>query len=75
MAAAEPVIGPLISLDELSRRTGISAEELRRMRDEEGLPCYRLGRRWWRVIPQEFREWLDARRGAQGARAGSAGRR
>lgn len=64
--APEPVIGPLISLPELSRRTGIDAKELRRLRDEEGLPCYRVGRRWWRVIPEEFRAWLEARRAGAG---------
>jgi hypothetical protein len=74
MASAEPTIGPLISLDELSRRTGISPPELRRLRDEEGMPCYRLGRRWWRVIPAEFRAWLNERAAAaKTSQSGSGG--
>lgn len=52
---------PVVSLRDLARRTGLSEREVRRLHREAGLPCYRIGRRWWRVITQEFEGWWSER--------------
>lgn len=63
MEHGEVANGPLIvSLRELSRRTGFSEPYLRKLRDEEGMPVYRLGRRRQTVILAEFWEWVREHR-------------
>lgn len=49
----------LVSLRELSRRTGLSMHELRRLRDEDRMPVYRFPhRRRQLVCLAEFRAWV-----------------
>jgi hypothetical protein len=55
-------LGELISLRELSKRLKLSPNEVRRLRDEEGLPVYPIGRRVQRVLVPEVLEWLASRR-------------
>lgn len=62
MTCDAPTLGELISLRELSRRTSLSQKEVARLRDEEGLPFYVLGRRWQRVLVPEVMAWLADRR-------------
>lgn len=52
----------LVSLRELSRRTGLSEPHLRKLRDESGMPVYRIGRRTQSVIWSEFVEWVRSHR-------------
>lgn len=51
----------LVSLRELARRTGMNIDTVRKWRDRDGLPCYRLSRRRQAVIWGEYVEWLRAR--------------
>jgi hypothetical protein len=50
---------PLVSLRELARQTGLSIEEITRMRDECGLPVYRVMRKKQLVRLDEFWEWFN----------------
>lgn len=52
----------LVSLRELSRRTGLSEPTLRRLRDEGGMPVYQLGKRRQAVILDEFWVWFRKHR-------------
>lgn len=52
----------LVSLRELSRRTGLSEPHLRKLRDEAGMPVYRIGLRTQSVIWSEFVAWVRSHR-------------
>lgn len=52
----------IVSLRELSRRTGLSEPHLRMLRDEAGMPVYQIGRRRQSVIIDEFWAWFRAHR-------------
>ena len=52
----------LVSLRELSRRTGISMPTLRGYRDREGLPVYRFDKRRQIVILSEWWAWVRRHR-------------
>lgn len=52
----------MISLRELSRRTGIGLKTLRKLRDNQGLPVYRIGKRRQTVIASEWWEWVRSHR-------------
>ena len=52
----------LVSLRELSRRTGIDLKTLRGLRDSDGMPVYRIDKRRQLVILGEFWDWFRAHR-------------
>lgn len=49
----------LLSLRELARRTGHHEQTVRRWRDRDGMPVYRIGERQ-AVIWSEFIAWLKS---------------
>jgi len=52
----------LVSLRELSRRTGIDLKTLRGLRDHSGMPVYRITKRRQLVILGEWWGWFRAHR-------------
>lgn len=50
----------LVSLRELSRRTGVHVHTVQRWRDRDGLPVYALGPQRQAVVWGEFVDWLKA---------------
>lgn len=56
------VTNELVSLRELAQRTGISQPTLRKLRDEQGMPVYKLTKRRQVVVMHEFWDWFRAHR-------------
>ena len=52
----------LVSLRELSRRTGLDHKTLRDLRDNAAMPVYRITRRRQLVVLSEWYEWFRAHR-------------
>lgn len=52
----------LVSLRELSKRTGFGEPFLRKLRDTEGMPVYQIGKRRQTVIVEEFWAWFHSHR-------------
>ena len=56
-----PAIAPLLDLDAVAKRLGVSIKTVRRMVDRNELPAHRVGR-LLRISEADFAEYVAARR-------------